>query len=102
MSNNDLIKQLRELSRRQKVKCYKQNAQLINEAISKIKELEQDLLELAKSSEYRDISGENAHLIAAAPEMYAMLKFLVENDSINDHSIDKEVLTLLAKARGDE
>jgi hypothetical protein len=47
-------------------------------------------------------NNHDAHLIAAAPEMYALLKFLVENDSINDHSIDKEVLTLLTKARGDK
>lgn len=46
-------------------------------------------------------SAANAHLIAAAPEMYRVLKFLVENDSINDSSIDKEVLNLLSIARGE-
>jgi hypothetical protein len=43
----------------------------------------------------------NAHLITCAPEMYRVLKFLVENDSINDSSIDKEVLNLLSIARGE-
>ena len=46
-------------------------------------------------------STANANLIAAAPEMYRVLKFLVENDSINDSSIDKEVLNLLSIARGE-
>lgn len=43
----------------------------------------------------------DAHLIAAAPEMYAMLDMLVDNDGINDCSIDREVESLLAKARGE-
>jgi hypothetical protein len=43
----------------------------------------------------------NAHLIAAAPDMYAMLEMLVNGDSINDHSIEKEVISLLTKARGE-
>jgi hypothetical protein len=53
-----------------------------------------------------DVSGApdcvaNAHLIAAAPDMYAMLEMLVNGDSINDHSIEKEVISLLTKARGE-
>lgn len=47
------------------------------------------------------IHDASAALIAAAPEMYEMLRMLVDNDSINDHSIDKEVMSLLAKARGE-
>jgi len=43
----------------------------------------------------------NAYLIAAAPDMYAMLMLLVSNDSINDVSIDTEVHNLLTKARGE-
>ena len=46
-------------------------------------------------------SKAHAHLIAVAPEMYEMLEFLVENDSINDSSIDIEIQLLLAKARGE-
>ncbi len=41
-------------------------------------------------------------LKAAAHEMYAMLMFLVSNDSINDVSLDTEVHDLLAKARGEK
>ena len=48
-----------------------------------------------------DESRANAHLIAAAPDMYEMLEMLVNGDSINDHSIEREVVTLLAKARGE-
>jgi hypothetical protein len=43
----------------------------------------------------------NAHLITTAPDMYAMLEMLVNGDSINDHSIEKEVISLLTKARGE-
>ncbi len=43
----------------------------------------------------------NAHLIAAAPDMYHMLMMLQDDDSISDPSIDKEVIKLLAKARGE-
>ncbi len=43
----------------------------------------------------------NAYLIKTSPKMYAMLEFLVNNDSINDSSIDNEVLALLAEARGE-
>jgi len=42
----------------------------------------------------------NANLIACAPEMYEMLKILLDGDSINDSSIDKEVELLLLKAQG--
>ena len=48
-----------------------------------------------------DLSKANAHLFAVAPEMYKMLEFLTNNDSINDSSIDLEVKNLLAKARGE-
>ncbi len=43
----------------------------------------------------------NANLIAAAPDMYAMLNMLVNGDSINDSSIEKEVINILKKARGE-
>jgi len=46
-------------------------------------------------------SPHDASLISSAPDMYAMLEMLVNGDSINDNSIEKEVLTLLAKARGE-
>lgn len=55
------------------------------------------LLSLTNEEEIDD-----ALLNAAAPEMYEMLEFLVNNDSINDPSIDKEVTTLLARARRDQ
>ena len=48
-----------------------------------------------------DEARANAHLIAAAPDMYEMLEMLVNGDSINDHSIEKEVKALLTKARGE-
>lgn len=53
-----------------------------------------------------DISGApdcvaNAHLISAAPVMYAMLELLIDGDSINDSSIEKEAIDLLKKARGE-
>ena len=44
----------------------------------------------------------NAHLIAAAPDMYKILELLVLGDSINDTTIDDEVRMLLAKARGEQ
>ena len=43
----------------------------------------------------------NAHLIAAAPDMYAMLDLLVKQDVINDVSLEREVIQLLSKARGE-
>lgn len=47
----------------------------------------------------------NAHLIAAAPEMYAMLEMaisLMDGDSIEDFTYQyREILELLAKARGE-
>jgi len=42
----------------------------------------------------------NAHLIAAAPEMYEFIKSLLEFDMLND-SDTIEVEALLAKARGE-
>ena len=48
---------------------------------------------------------DNAHdapLIAAAPEMYEYLSHMVEHDVINDQSIEREVKSLLAKARGED
>lgn len=42
----------------------------------------------------------NAKLIAAAPEMYGYLSHMLEHDIINDRSIEREVKSLLAKARG--
>lgn len=60
------------------------------------------VIDFDEGMEYMDPDdAANANLIAAAPEMYAMLQFLADNDSINDSSIDKEVLALLAKARGE-
>lgn len=43
----------------------------------------------------------NAHLIAAAPEMYEYLSHMVEREVISDPSIEREVKSLLAKARGE-
>lgn len=43
----------------------------------------------------------NAPLIAAAPEMYDYLFHMIEHDVINDPSIEREVKSLLAKARGE-
>lgn len=57
-----------------------------------------------------DVSGApnaiaNAHLIAAAPEMYEMLKLaisLMDGDSIEDFGYQyQEIQTLLTKARGE-
>lgn len=53
-----------------------------------------------------DISGApdciaNAHLIAAAPEMYVMLNFLVLSDNILEQSAVEDVSSLLEKARGE-
>ena len=42
----------------------------------------------------------NAHLIAAAPEMYNLLESLAEYDENQMHK--KEINDLLAKARGDK
>jgi hypothetical protein len=44
----------------------------------------------------------NSHLIAAAPEMYELLLFLLRHDSISDASLDADVVALLAKARGEK
>ena len=46
-------------------------------------------------------SPHDANLMVSAPDMYEMLEMLVNGDSINDHSIEREVVTLLAKARGE-
>lgn len=43
----------------------------------------------------------NAYLIAAAPRMYEYLSHMVEHDMINDHSVEREVKSLLAKACGE-
>jgi len=43
----------------------------------------------------------NVDLISQAPAMYEMLELLADGDSINDHSIEKEVIDLLSKARGE-
>lgn len=43
----------------------------------------------------------NANLIAAAPEMYDYLLHMIEHDVINDISIEREVKSLLVKARGE-
>lgn len=43
----------------------------------------------------------DAHLIAAAPSMYEYLSHMVEHDMINDHYVEREVKSLLAKARGE-
>lgn len=48
-----------------------------------------------------ELSLPDAHLIAAAPVMYAMLEMLVNGDSINDHSIERECIEILKKARGE-
>lgn len=44
----------------------------------------------------------DAHLIASAPEMYEYLSHMVEHEIINDPSIEREVKSLLAKARGEQ
>jgi hypothetical protein len=45
----------------------------------------------------------NCHLIAAAPEMYAMLDRLSSQlTDINAHSAANEIEALLAKARGEQ
>lgn len=46
-------------------------------------------------------SRANAHLIAAAPEMYVMLETLVKENHIDQPVVDDVVLELLAKARGE-
>jgi len=50
---------------------------------------------------YKDELKANAHLIAAAPDMYEMLDLLVKQDVINDVSLEKEVIQLLSRARGE-
>jgi hypothetical protein len=48
-------------------------------------------------------SEHDAHLIAAAPDMYAMLDRLSSQlTDINAHSAANEIEALLAKARGDK
>jgi hypothetical protein len=49
----------------------------------------------------REEAMANAHLIKTAPKMYKLLMHLVSHDCINDASLDKEVHTLLAEARGE-
>ena len=44
----------------------------------------------------------DAHLIAAAPEMYNYISHMINHDMINDHSVEKELISLLAKARGEK
>ncbi|CAM0013761.1 hypothetical protein VPHK373_0076 [Vibrio phage K373] len=44
-------------------------------------------------------AGANAHLIAAAPEMYELLEFISENPSETNVI---EIRKLLAKARGEQ
>jgi hypothetical protein len=61
----------------------------------------------AKNDNEEIHSGEtalsNAHLIAAAPEMYEMLEMLSgQLTDINAHHAAKEIDELLAKARGDK
>ncbi len=49
-----------------------------------------------------DIDRHNANLIAAAPEMYAMLeKLSMQLTAINAHKAVDEIERLLAKARGE-
>lgn len=43
----------------------------------------------------------NAKLMECAPEMYDYLLHMIEHDVINDPSIEREVKSLLAKARGE-
>lgn len=52
---------------------------------------------------YRDESGSNAHLIAAAPEMYEMLEEVLREQKANfgDNHGDPRIEKLLAKARGE-
>lgn len=52
--------------------------------------------------DHEGVLDENAHLIAAAPEMYELLEMLINGDNINDHSIVREAESLLAKARGEQ
>ena len=42
----------------------------------------------------------NAHLVSAAPEMYAMLESLAEDCGFSHH-VHKDIQALLAKARGE-
>jgi hypothetical protein len=42
----------------------------------------------------------NAHLVSAAPEMYAMLESLAEDYGFS-HPVHKDIQALLAKARGE-
>ena len=46
-------------------------------------------------------SDSNAHLIAAAPEMYELLKDLFDNYEGLGLSMDNQIEKLLAKARGE-
>ncbi len=51
--------------------------------------------------EYIENDNEHdAHLIAAAPDMYAMLKNVFDNYETDTH-LDNQITVLLAKARGE-
>jgi hypothetical protein len=49
----------------------------------------------------REEAMANAYLLKSAPKMYKLLMHLVLHDCINDVSLDTEVHTLLAEARGE-
>lgn len=57
---------------------------------------------LVVSDSWNDVEMEaNAYLIAAAPEMYEMLKMLIDDDAVECDYID-DICFLLAKVRGEK
>lgn len=43
----------------------------------------------------------DAWLIAVAPEMYNYISHMIDHNMINDHSVERELTSLLTKARGE-
>ena len=58
------------------------------------------IADLEKSDAPCDEAEANAHLIAAAPDMYAMLEYLREDYGLLT-DVGKDIDKLLAKARGE-
>lgn len=49
----------------------------------------------------RDNAKDNAHLIAAAPELYEMLEFILSSSECDVFEMHTEIEGLLSKARGE-
>lgn len=56
-------------------------------------------------NQYADVDKEqmraNARMMALAPEMCDYLSHMISHEMINDHSVEREVKSLLAKVKGD-